>query len=780
MRRFWKIMLVAASIIVLSAVIALAVSANSNNTTDAQLASVQVVTGGSVKMNFMYSSLGNAEKMVVEVGETTTEIPVAEIPTDTNDKYVVSVPLTPNQMADQVKVYAVDGSGNAGAEQVYSVREYALAVLSNPAYSAYHASMRGLLNWGAMADIYFGNGLNADKINEGVYSGNTNPVGGLLAFYEGEGAVSNGTNVKVSGYQAYLEPGNTSMRFYFTYTGSERLTATVTKEGAAPVNVSLVKEDDAGTYYVSVSNLGVAVFNKAYTVTVNAGEDSATVTKTMLEYLNAIAFGDTYTAAQQNLAKSMYQFYLQAMNVTVEGCAHETTTHNVKDGGVYCERVYCSNCFAQTSIIDHSFVNGCCTACGLKEYSEEENWNGPSIGGENMTTKPGAGSLDTFNLNAYMQPIWDTNVIHNETVMFLWDETTAPLLYHADRIIAVRSYDLSVIYEEGVDYKLEDGKIVRLPGSKMPCADKDMFYTESGSSMKGYVEVDGEVVPLYAGDNVLKKWQIAVTYTHSDEWEGPAVESYASTQYAGLINKLENGEDVSIFFYGDSITVGANASGLAGRPPYTPTWSKMFCQYLAKQYQYTVEYISLDYNKNSGGSDVYGNRGTIRYINTAMGGETSAGGINNFSSRNDAFIAQYGCDLAVIAYGMNDVGATAAQHAANMENLANKFITKAPDTDILFIATMEPNPDLVPKTGETTCANSNQRTFEPALIELAEKINGKGTNCAVVPMTSMSIYINQEAKRFRDSSGNHLNHPNDFLVRVYAQTVYQTVIGYDN
>ena len=774
MRKIWKIMLVVLCMTMLATSIVPAVSADSN-ANGALLSSVSVSTGGSVKMNFNYSTLGDAEKMVVEVAGETTEIPAADVPTS-NGKFVVTVPLSPAQMADEVKVYAVDAQGNKSGEKAYSVREYAVDVLNNPAYEEYHASMRGLLNWGAMAAAYFNQVANTNDINAGLFTGGTNPVNGLSSFYNEEAQVSNGEDVRASGYQLFLEPGNTAFKFYFTYTGSEKLTATVQKAGSEPVAVA-VKEEE-GVYTVTISNLGVMVFDKKYTVTVSAGEDSASVTTNVLEYLNKLAFMDNYTVAQHDLAKAMYQFYVQAMNVKIQGCAHEGT-YKMKDTGFYCERVYCSNCFASVGVVDHNMVNARCTACGKTEYNEDDMWDGPSIGGSNVPNVSGLGSLSTFNLDAYMKPIWDTEVVHNETVMFLWDETTAPLLYHADKIIAVRSYDLSIVYEEGVDYKLEDGKIVRLEGSRMPCADESMFYTESGSSMTGFVNVGGVVKPLYAGDNVLKKWQVAVTYTHSDEWTGPELDSYACTQYEGLINKLENGEDVAIYFYGDSITVGANASGLSGAAPYTPTWSRMFCQYLAKQYGYTVEYISLDYSKGTCASDVYGTNGTIRYINTAMGGETSAGGKGNFSNRNDEFLAQYGCDLAVIAYGMNDVGASAELHAANMESIAKMFIAKAPETDILFIATMEPNPELVPAPGETTCANSTQRTFEAALISLAAKFNGQGTDCAVAPMTSMSIYINS-TKRYRDSTGNHLNHPNDFLVRVYAQTVYQTVVGYEN
>ena len=36
-----------------------------------------------------------------------------------------------------------------------------------------------------------------------------------------------------------------------------------------------------------------------------------------------------------------------------------------------------------------------------------------------------------------------------------------------------------------------------------------------------------------------------------------------------------------------------------------------------------------------------------------------------------------------------------------------------------------------------------------------------------------------EHKRYRDMTGNNVNHPNDFLARVYAQTILQTIAGED-
>ena len=46
-------------------------------------------------------------------------------------------------------------------------------------------------------------------------------------------------------------------------------------------------------------------------------------------------------------------------------------------------------------------------------------------------------------------------------------------------------------------------------------------------------------------------------------------------------------------------------------------------------------------------------------------------------------------------------------------------------------------------------------------------------------MTSVSKAVLQH-KDFVDYTGNNINHPNDFMVRLYAQTFVQTLVGYEN
>ena len=56
-------------------------------------------------------------------------------------------------------------------------------------------------------------------------------------------------------------------------------------------------------------------------------------------------------------------------------------------------------------------------------------------------------------------------------------------------------------------------------------------------------------------------------------------------------------------------------------------------------------------------------------------------------------------------------------------------------------------------------------------------VAGKSVAVACVNSVTKAML---ETKDFYDFAGNNINHPNDFLHRIYAQTLLQTVIGYEN
>ncbi len=388
-------------------------------------------------------------------------------------------------------------------------------------------------------------------------------------------------------------------------------------------------------------------------------------------------------------------------------------------------------------------------------------------------------TYDTFDLNTYMTPVWDGRVVYNETVMFVGMDDQASLLYTPDEILSVRSYDLKTVYEQGKDYDVVDGKLVLLEGTRIPVISFDQYYHEqaiAGMPAQLEVKVDGQRYYVYWGEGTtMTQWQVAVTYVHDEYWEGFIPENQ-SAQFAKLIAKLEKGEDVTMIFYGDSITWGATSSGLNNVHPYAPSWSQLFTQMVAQKYGYTVKYINTGLPSVSTPptqDSVFGTNGTITYINPSVGGWTSVDGTNKFDTYVKPFVEEYGCDFFALAFGMNDAGNSPNNEKKAIKKIADQVYDIAPETDLMLVATMVPNPEAI------NGWYGNQHKFENVFEQLASSYAGDGKSCGVAQVTSMSLRL-VETKRFRDHTGNNINHPNDFMSRIYAQVAYETVIGYSN
>lgn len=356
MKKHLKLLLVVICVLLLSTIVAVAISADSTISTDAAFKSYQVATDGGVNLRFIYTDLGTADKIIADIYKpgasepyATKEYAVADLEAAKAEKgnatYIVSVPLSPDQMDDTVKVYAKDAEGNTGKVKAMSVSSYAWAILNSEANASSHNAMRALLNWGAMADQQF-NGVANSNINYGLYADGSNPTSGAtVSIYNGEDGATewNETVFTNVAYNVLLEAGNTRMILDFTYTGSDKLSVSYFKNGDLLDASGIEVIDEAeGKYRVNIHNLGVAVFDTEYTIKVTDGTNELSVTKTVLEYLDAIVEGD-YTASQKALATSMYQFYTHARN-TVGTCEHNEGFHVSLDNESDYQYYTCSKC----------------------------------------------------------------------------------------------------------------------------------------------------------------------------------------------------------------------------------------------------------------------------------------------------------------------------------------------------------------------------------------------------------------------------------------------------
>ena len=381
-------------------------------------------------------------------------------------------------------------------------------------------------------------------------------------------------------------------------------------------------------------------------------------------------------------------------------------------------------------------------------------------------------NIQEKDLEESMQNIFDGTLVRNETVMFLDNGKVKDLLFKIDSVLSVTSYDGQTTYVEGVDYAVENGRLVYLEGSSIPCISSEVFYNYEGSIID--VNHNGEAVPLYWGEGTtMTQWQVNVTYTHTDSWNGYKQEC-ASEALKPFLKKLVNGEDVTIIFYGDSITFGANASSIVGVQPGQMPYTVLFTKALADLFGYSIRYVNTNFSSTAKVPADYdtGSSHTITYINPSVGGWSSTDGLDNYDTYIKPFIEEYGCDLFMLGFGMNDGSKTLEKYYRTEKKILNKVIKQSPDVNLLLMATMVPNPDGIGWYG-------NQADQEKKLIEGAGKYNKKGHPCAVICMGSTSLSV-LEHKQFCDYTGNNINHPNDFFCRVYAQTMLQCVVGYEN
>jgi lysophospholipase L1-like esterase len=336
-------------------------------------------------------------------------------------------------------------------------------------------------------------------------------------------------------------------------------------------------------------------------------------------------------------------------------------------------------------------------------------------------------------LDSYTSAYWSSPNIKNETLMFVEDKDgtvpPAPLMYSNLSDVKVTSYDQSVEFVNGVDFKLVDGNIFILPNSRIPVWKYHEFFLEKPVENASFPCLE-DGYQVYGEGDTFVKTQVCVSYTHTDEWDR-FIPPKQEDRLSGFRNRLRKQEPVNIVFYGDSITAGCNVSSLpsVNLYPYMPRWDTLVCEKLKQIYGY---------------SDIIG-------INTAVGGKTVEWGLENLKDR----VISHRPHLAVIAFGMNDPEKTVDEYKGFVE----KMVSQLSGTDVILVSPMIPNMQLKWFAG-------NQIHFEQALDNISQQREW----IAVAPVTSVNRAI-FERKRFIDTTANNVNHPNDFLARVYAQTL---------
>ena len=351
--------------------------------------------------------------------------------------------------------------------------------------------------------------------------------------------------------------------------------------------------------------------------------------------------------------------------------------------------------------------------------------------------------LDKYDLQCYTQPYWAGEIVYHESILPVENKdgsvSDLALLYSAEQIVSVRSSDLRIEYQEGVDYELADGKLRILPNSSIPTVAYDIYYPqwENGQCMQKNVDYGSGYI-YYSEGSAMHSMQIAVTYAHKGTFPD-AIPACKKDQLPKTIAKLENGEQLQICVYGDSISSGLNSSGKVGALPNAAPWFQMFEDKLKNAYP---------------------------SANIVMNNPSVSGKKSDWGAAEANIHVGYGPDLCIIAFGMNDGTKLYSQeyYRQNIQTIIDTARKANPDCEFVLVATMLANPEVGDFAG---C----QKDYLPVL----QAMEAEGV--VVMDMTSFHEALLSQ-KPYRDMSGNNVNHPNDFLARGYAQVLWQTVIGY--
>lgn len=336
-------------------------------------------------------------------------------------------------------------------------------------------------------------------------------------------------------------------------------------------------------------------------------------------------------------------------------------------------------------------------------------------------------------------PVWNTDTVYGETFTMYRDtdgKVCAPFLYKPKKIISVQSANYEVTYNEGEDWYVEGDKLYLTENTKIPFMEYDEVFLKQPIPNHSFPYEDGHL--LFSEGHFFQDRQIAVTYEcEKDGWKG-YVPTFAGKSLPKTMKKLKEDKRLNVVLFGDSISAGANSSGIMTNPPFQPTWGQLVAEKLRRAYN-----------------------AEINFKNVSLGGTDSVWAVEQTEER----VCRNKPDLLIIGFGMNG-GHKPEVLKEHIGTIMEKTKTANPDTEFIIISTSTPNPLL---NSPKARFYEYQYLYKEALEELCTE----GTALANVRDVQKELH---SRKRFIDTTGNNVNHPNDFFIRIHAQILTAMLI----
>lgn len=339
----------------------------------------------------------------------------------------------------------------------------------------------------------------------------------------------------------------------------------------------------------------------------------------------------------------------------------------------------------------------------------------------------------------HLEPFWEGNTMHGESLFFLEPKTGAPatagLLFTPGKILAMTHPASGASFEEGRDFTVNrDTKQLTLTAdTRIPFTTRAEFEPALGASGQMYRDKTRDI--FFENEHRFHDLQVEITYEHgADAWAmlGGSTPLPATEHLSDFLAKLHASEPVTICLLGDSISFGLNASGVVDVAPHQPAYGTLFAQGLEARF----------------GSPV-------NYTNFSISGKSTPWGIEQAP-----VVAEKKPDLVIIAFGMNDASGRIAPETFldYTQKIMEGVEAGHPSTSFLLVSTMRGNPHWVHAAPE----------FYPQYRDAL--LTAEGPGVAVADLTTFWTTL-LEHKTYADITGNGVNHPNDFGHRVYAQVL---------
>ena len=370
--------------------------------------------------------------------------------------------------------------------------------------------------------------------------------------------------------------------------------------------------------------------------------------------------------------------------------------------------------------------------------------------------------------NAMSAPYWKGNVMYNELslpILYENGEVYAKLYYTPTKVFAVKDQKLEKTYEEGKDYVVdkENKKLVIPKGSSIPALYEKADEGENPPEGFAYTTGMPNNIDLYTiwnlgtGNFVYTESAyfygkyLSVSYAYDiEDLDTSVFAKYDVTTLTAVRNKLKNGEEISLVTIGDSITEGCSSTGdNLHVAPNTPCYAKQIKTELER---------------------VYGAK--VKLTNIGKGGSESKWPLSGEGSAALGKAKEAAPDLCIIAYGMNDSSSQVSPVAYddNIRSIIREIKNVSENCEFILVNSFPCNP-----------LYERDATLFDGYLKKLNKIEAEdeGGHIVVADMQKVGKYYMQ-TKKYCEISSSNVNHPNDFLHRVYAMNIVSTICDYKN